>query len=67
MDSDGIHATTEKLDATAKAPRPKNVNELMSFINTPLNNLLKHLSRVVSSLSHLSKLRMLYSECISQL
>ena len=32
VDSDGIHATTEKLDAIAKPPRAKNVNELRSFL-----------------------------------
>ena len=32
IDAEGIHATTEKMDAVMKAPIPRNVSELRSFL-----------------------------------
>ena len=58
IDAEGLHATSEKLKAIVKAPTPKNVTELRSFLGLvnyygkflpnlstflhPLNNLLHH-------------------------
>ena len=58
IDSEGLHATSEKLKAIVDAPTPKNITELRSFLGLlnyygkflpnlstllhPLNNLLRH-------------------------
>ena len=46
IDKNGLHPTTEKVNAVVKAPRPQNVTELKSYLG-----LLNYYGRFISNLS----------------
>ncbi len=49
IDAEGLHATDDKLDAIVKAPTPKNITELGSFLG-----LINYYGRFIQNLSHYS-------------
>ena len=57
IDENGLHPTTEKVNTVVKAPRPKNVMELKSYLQVGLLNyygrLLSNLSTTVQPLNEL--------------
>ena len=55
IDADGLHATTEKLEAVVKAPEPANVQELRSFLGL-LNYYGKFLPNLSTTLHLLNNL-----------
>ena len=55
VDAEGLHTTTEKLEAITKAPAPKNVRELRSFLGL-LNYYGKFLPNLATLLHPLNRL-----------
>ena len=55
IDKEGLHATPVKVEAITKAPEPRNVNELRSFLGLVNNygKFIRHLSTLIQSLNHL--------------
>ena len=55
VDKDGLHATPAKVEAITKAPEPRNVHELRSFLGfvSYYGQFIRHLSKLFRPLNHL--------------
>ena len=55
VDKDGLHATTAKIEAIVNAPKPRNVQELRSFLGLVnyYGKFICHLSTLLQPLNHL--------------
>ena len=55
VDKEGLHATPAKVEAITKAPEPRNVHELRSFLGLVnyYGKFIRHLSTLIQPLNHL--------------
>ena len=55
VDKEGLHVTLAKVEAIAKAPEPRNVHELKSFLGLVnyYGKFIRHLSTLIQQLNHL--------------